>query len=161
MNVARSLPPWLWLVLVALYFVSPVDIFPDFLGLPGRLDDFLVALAGLYYMYTNAGRRRNEKAGGAGPGGARSAESAGDGEGAGAGKAPGRDRQPPDPYAVLGVSRGASFPEIRRRYRERLLEIHPDRVQHLGVEFREMAEQKTRELNEAFHRIQEERKGAG
>jgi len=70
------------------------------------------------------------------------------------------EREAKDPYKVLGVPRDAPFDEIRRRYRERLLEVHPDRVQHLGREFRDLAERKTLELNEAFRRIQGERNRA-
>ena len=35
-------------------------------------------------------------------------------------------RQPVDPYAVLGVEPGATRAEIRRAYRRRALEVHPD-----------------------------------
>lgn len=163
MKLARALPPWLWLILVALYFISPVDIFPDFLGLPGRVDDFLVALVGLYYMYSHSSRRQRRAGPGTGAGRARSPREPGGAEekDAGSGEASGSGGGPPDPYAVLGVSREASFPEIRRRYRQRLLEIHPDRVQHLGPEFREMAERKTLELNEAYRRVRAEREAEG
>jgi molecular chaperone DnaJ len=36
------------------------------------------------------------------------------------------NRRPPDAFALLGVSPGASRAEIRRAYRRRALEIHPD-----------------------------------
>ena len=58
---------------------------------------------------------------------------------------------------MLGAARGESLEEIRRRYREKLLQYHPDRVQHLGREFQEMAEQKTKEITEAFRKISRER----
>jgi molecular chaperone DnaJ len=35
-------------------------------------------------------------------------------------------RRPADPHAVLGVRPGATRAEIRRAYRRRALEIHPD-----------------------------------
>ena len=154
MSLARTLPPWLWLILVILYFISPVDIFPDFLGLPGRVDDFLVALVGLYFMYTNpTGKKRDRKARN-GPESTRSGEGAGNREDPGTGASPGKDDGPRDPYEVLGVSPDTPLPQIRRRYRERLLQVHPDRIEHLGDEFKDLAEQKTRELNEAFQSIQ-------
>lgn len=33
-----------------------------------------------------------------------------------------------DPYALLGVAHGASFQEIRKAYRRRLQETHPDKT---------------------------------
>lgn len=35
-------------------------------------------------------------------------------------------RQPPDPYATLGLAHGASHAEVRRAYRRRAMAIHPD-----------------------------------
>lgn len=35
-------------------------------------------------------------------------------------------RRRPDPYATLGVEPGASAADIRRAYRRRALEVHPD-----------------------------------
>ncbi|MGW8324027.1 MAG: J domain-containing protein [Thermodesulfobacteriota bacterium] len=59
---------------------------------------------------------------------------------------------------MLGVDRGQGFEEIRRRYKEKLLQYHPDRVLHLGKEFQEIAERKTKEITEAFQKILRERK---
>ncbi len=39
---------------------------------------------------------------------------------------------------------------IKRNYKELLGKYHPDKVQHLGPEFQEMAEKKTREILEAY-----------
>jgi len=160
MSLARAMPPWLWLILVVLYFLIPLDIFPDFLGLPGRVDDFLVALAGLYFMYANSSKRRKP---GEAPQGSKSGDRGEDpkhGDPRNGDRHAGRKQDPGkrDPYEVLGVPRDAPMEEIRRRYRERLLQVHPDRVQHLGPEFQEMAERKTRELNGAFQQIERERK---
>ncbi len=38
--------------------------------------------------------------------------------------------RPTDPYAVLGVEPGATGVQIRRAYRRRALEIHPDVAGH-------------------------------
>jgi preprotein translocase subunit Sec63 len=55
-----------------------------------------------------------------------------------------------DPYVVLGVTRGASRDEIVRAYREQLKLYHPDRVADLGPELRQVAHQKTVELQRAY-----------
>jgi len=58
-----------------------------------------------------------------------------------------------DPYAILGVDRRASFEEIRKAYRERMKEYHPDKVAGLGHELRTLAEQKTKAINIAFDEL--------
>jgi preprotein translocase subunit Sec63 len=58
-----------------------------------------------------------------------------------------------DPWAVLGVPRGASREEITRAYRERLKEYHPDRVAQLGTELRDLAHRKTVEIRRAYETL--------
>jgi DnaJ-domain-containing protein 1 len=60
-------------------------------------------------------------------------------------------RREPTWFEVLGVSPTASVDEIKNAYRERVRQYHPDRVQGLGKEFWEIAEQKTKELNSAYN----------
>ena len=63
------------------------------------------------------------------------------------------DREAPprwDPWAVLGVTRGASRDEIVHAYREQLKRYHPDRVADLGPELQEVAHRKTVELQRAY-----------
>jgi curved DNA-binding protein CbpA len=40
---------------------------------------------------------------------------------------------PPDPYKVLGVSRGARLPEIRSAHRKLVLNCHPEKVQDAAL----------------------------
>lgn len=157
MSLLRQLPPWLLLLLCVLYVLSPVDLLPDFLGVPGRLDDLVVALGTLFYLYSaskkvpGTGRSRRERASREGRQGHRDR---GGSENASPGSAA---RESIDPYEVLGVDRGEEFEEIRSRYKEKLLQYHPDRVQHLGKEFEEIAERKTKEITEAYQKILRER----
>ncbi|WP_025322781.1 TerB family tellurite resistance protein [Deferrisoma camini] len=60
-------------------------------------------------------------------------------------------------YEVLGVAPDASDEEIKRAYRELAKKYHPDRVAHLGDEFRELAHRKFLEIQEAYDRIRSER----
>jgi DnaJ like chaperone protein len=54
---------------------------------------------------------------------------------------------------VLGVDPLASMEEVRRVYRQRISEYHPDKVAGLGVELRELAEKKAKEINRAYDEV--------
>lgn len=54
-------------------------------------------------------------------------------------------------YQVLGLSTAATFAEIKAAYRKLSMEYHPDKVAHLGEEFRKVAEEKMKEINGAYH----------
>lgn len=53
-------------------------------------------------------------------------------------------------YAVLGLDPGASMEEIKKVYRKMSMKYHPDKVRHLGEEFRTVAEAKMKEINAAY-----------
>ena len=62
-----------------------------------------------------------------------------------------------DPYAVLGVAPRVSDEELEQAYRRRMSEYHPDRVAYAAKEIRDMADQRAREINQAYDRIKRER----
>jgi DnaJ like chaperone protein len=53
-------------------------------------------------------------------------------------------------YAILGLSPGADFSEIKTAYRKLSMKYHPDKVGHLGEEFKKVAEEKMKEINNAY-----------
>lgn len=65
-----------------------------------------------------------------------------------------------DPYRILGVSRSMDFQSIRRHYRELVRENHPDKLVGRGVpsEFVAIANDRLAAINEAWRRIERERK---
>ena len=56
-------------------------------------------------------------------------------------------------YEVLEISPTASPGEIRHAFRRALARYHPDKVQHLGAEFHEIAAAKTAEITEAYRTL--------
>ena len=60
-----------------------------------------------------------------------------------------------DPYAVLGVPRGASRDEVRAAYRALAVVWHPDR--HQGAPTEAEATRRMQQINAAYERLEEER----
>ena len=64
-----------------------------------------------------------------------------------------------DPYSVLGVKPDASDDEIKRAYRELARKYHPDNYQNNPLA--DLAEEKMKEINEAYDTITKMRAGGG
>jgi restriction system protein len=55
-----------------------------------------------------------------------------------------------DPYATLGVKRGAGPDEIHAAYRREMSNYHPDKVAHLGSDLQELAKRRAQAINRAY-----------
>ncbi|NNF48026.1 MAG: DnaJ domain-containing protein, partial [Desulfofustis sp.] len=53
-------------------------------------------------------------------------------------------------YATLGLDPGTDMETIKKAYRQLSMKYHPDKVAHLGVEFKGIAEEKMKEINAAY-----------
>ena len=62
-----------------------------------------------------------------------------------------------DPYSVLGVSQNASDEEVKKAYRELARKYHPDNYQNNPLA--DLAEEKMKEINEAYDAITKQRAG--
>ena len=147
----EGMPPktvfWILIVVGLIYLVVPMDLIPDYFGLPGRLDD-LILLGVLGWFY-----RKHVKQYVQGRSEPRSETGS---EKAGAGQAPPSPRAGKgafDPHAVLGVGRSASADEVRTAYRARMQEYHPDKVAHLGSDLQELAHTKAQEIQRAYRAL--------
>jgi len=131
------------MIAAIVYFIMPWDL--DFVPVVGRLDDLLfLALAGYYYW-------KQPKV----PGGKTHRQPAA--ENAPGSPAPLGEQREADPYRLFGVSRTDDAETIKKAYRDLVAKYHPDRVQHLGEEFKEMAARKTTTINKAYEKIKKAR----
>lgn len=135
-----------------LYAIFPYDLLPDFFAGLGWIDD-LILLGGLYwyhfYYRPAKARARYERAyhqEGQGNQGKTSYGNQNNTK---------KDTRfsSQDPYDILGVSRHASASEIKNAYRKLANKYHPDKVNHLGEEFKELAEKKFKDIQEAYQKI--------
>lgn len=137
---------WLWLLAALAYALVPIDLFPDLVPGWGWIDD-LIVLALVYQLFFSKKARSNRTED---PGSA----TEGDGDDArrsGWQNRPGSaSKTESDPYTVLGLAPGASSEEIQAAYRLQASRYHPDKVAHLGDEFRELAEAKFKKIQSAY-----------
>ena len=136
----------LLIILALLYVLSPYDIFPDFLAIGwGWLDDLIVL--GLLWRYLNSlGKKPFESQ----QFYQQSYENRDNRRSGSEFKETGR---PKNPYDVLDIPRNASSAEIKNAYRQLANKYHPDKVLHLGEEFRKLAEERFREIEEAYREL--------
>lgn len=62
-----------------------------------------------------------------------------------------------DHYKTLGLKKSASNEEVKATYRKLAKQYHPDRVSHLGDDFKKLAHEKFSQINEAYEAICKER----
>lgn len=60
-------------------------------------------------------------------------------------------------YKILEIEATATNEEVKKAYRKMARKFHPDMVSHLGEDFREVANEKFRKVNEAYEKIKKSR----
>jgi DnaJ like chaperone protein len=53
-------------------------------------------------------------------------------------------------FLILDVPQSAALAEIERAYKVKISQYHPDKVAQMGIEIRELAEAKSKEINAAY-----------
>jgi DnaJ like chaperone protein len=60
-------------------------------------------------------------------------------------------------YKILEIERTATNDDVKKAYRKMAMKYHPDKVSHLGDDFRKTADEKFKKVNEAYDKIKKER----
>jgi len=60
-------------------------------------------------------------------------------------------------YKILEIEPTATNEEVKKAYRKMARKFHPDMVSHLGEDFRKVANEKFRKVNEAYEKIKKSR----
>ncbi len=133
----------LLIIIGLIYVLSPYDLLPDFIIGWGWLDDLI--LLGLLWRYFKTLSQKQFKAQNFYHQNRQSHENS-HARFQETGKAK-------DPYTVLNVDRDASPEEIKNAYKQLANRYHPDKVLHLGEEFKKMAEERFKEIQEAYREL--------
>ena len=132
---------WIWIILALIYLLSPYDIIPG-LHPAGWLDDIIVGL--LLFRYLSKIVRSGQPP----LGNHQKAQQQSNPQG---NTSPSKEIR--TPHEILGVPPIADQKEIRKAYRNLANQYHPDKVAHLGEEFQTLAEQRFKEIQEAYDKL--------
>ena len=145
------------LVLVLLYVLSPYDLFPDVVIGWGWIDD--VVILGFLWRYFYLMKKKRERVQKRYQNGQNDTHRYENYKNAAGGNSSSSNDQaqdsldPWDPFKILEIERGASQDDIKRAYRQLAAKYHPDKVEHLGDEFKVLAEKRFKEVQQAYQEL--------
>ena len=135
------------IILVILYILNPYDLLPDLMVGWGWLDDIAILGFLLRFFYLQKKKREAYRK-------YDQNNQSTDDENASRDHADGREPSDPwDPYRILGIEQGASQEEVKHAFRLLAGKYHPDKLGHLGEEFRALAEKRFKEIQKAYDEL--------
>ena len=144
------------LILAGIYTLNPYDIFPDLMVGWGWIDDIIIWI--LLWRYISSrksaftgNQRFYEQAKGRFTGNRKARFSA---ENDFKSNDPDAENSTAwDPHRILGIEPDASVEQIKHAYRELASKYHPDKLEHLGDEFKALAEKRFKEIQQAYQEL--------
>lgn len=138
------------ILLAIIYAASPYDILPDFVIGWGWIDDIIIFY--LLWKYVIKPLRMHIRQEDIHPDRNESSEHSYNSQSENTRKAS-YFTSDKNPYDVLGLEHNATQAQIKNAYRQLVNKYHPDKVQHLGDEFKELAESRFKEIQRAFEQL--------
>jgi hypothetical protein len=144
------------IILAVIYALSPYDFLPDILVGWGWLDDLLVVCLIWWFFFSR--KRRIFQDSGAPRAGGNSSRMGSEQNSRFYDEArENTNKQGPseyqDPHEVLGIGKDASQEEIKRAYRRLANKYHPDKLAHLGEDFRKLAEARFKQIQRSYREL--------
>ena len=142
----------IFLILAVLYTLNPYDILPDFMVGWGWLDDLIIWI--LFWRFLASRRNKvaqNQRFDS-------NFNHSSQEQFSGRSHSDSQDQFTEtasswDAHRILGISRNASAEEIKHAYRELANKYHPDKLEHLGDEFKTLAEKRFKEIQQAYQEL--------
>jgi uncharacterized membrane protein YkvA (DUF1232 family) len=141
------------IVLALLYVLSPYDLLPDMILGWGWIDDLVIL--GFLWRYLHVLKKKREQfqkynQNGQNP---HSDDNYNKTAGENNSRSNTQTQDSPafwDPYKILEIRRSASQEDIKKAYRQLAGKYHPDKVEHLGDEFKTLAEKRFKNIQQAY-----------
>ncbi len=141
-------------VLALFYTLCPYDLFPDMIVGWGWIDDLIILYLLWRFFYSKkqkkyANHDQDSYQSSAREGGKKFSGS----QTSGKNSRHKEESVADDPYTVLEIPKDATEEQIKTAYRKLANKYHPDKVLHLGEEFRKLAEKRFKEIQKAYQEL--------
>jgi len=142
------------IIVAVIYILSPYDLLPDLMPPLGWIDDLVILGFLVRFFYRQKKKREAYRKYDQNSQSAYNTDQGTADENAFGDHGYGRDSSNQwDPYRILDIDRGASQEDVKHAFRRLAGKYHPDKVEHLGEEFRALAEKRFKEIQKAYDEL--------
>jgi uncharacterized membrane protein YkvA (DUF1232 family) len=139
------------LILALIYVLSPYDLLPDMILGWGWIDDLVILgfLWRYFHLSKKQKRYQNDKQ-------AHSGHNYKDTSGENNSRSNTHTQDSAaflNPYEILGIENDSTQEDIKKAYRQLAGKYHPDKVEHLGDEFKALAEKRFKKIQQAYEEL--------